>query len=225
MSCRLSSPIMSATPNAYWRTCSMRCNHTRIRLAVMHRILLSSLCLEQTLTSSQSTAWALQETADRSNVCGRSECAETTATITHLHSVHPPTQKDGVMERRNPTDIRGHEKATPSTSHRSKVPCAQHTRTAATRGTGRIQVNTAVLQFSLLRRIGTHTHSEARRTPSAPSECTQQAGAQSPSCHRNGNTKNHRRGPSMLLAGRKANGGMSTARPAEGHSTGNRDTQ
>ncbi|KAF5216115.1 hypothetical protein ECC02_011131 [Trypanosoma cruzi] len=61
MSCRLSSPIMSATPNAYWRTCSMRCNHTRIRLAVMHRILLSSLCLEQTLTSSQSTAWVLQE--------------------------------------------------------------------------------------------------------------------------------------------------------------------
>ncbi|RNC51817.1 hypothetical protein TcCL_ESM11030 [Trypanosoma cruzi] len=57
MSCRLSSTIMSATPNAYWRTCSMRCNHTWIRLAVTHCILLSSLCLDQTLTSSQSTAW------------------------------------------------------------------------------------------------------------------------------------------------------------------------
>ncbi|EKF32193.1 hypothetical protein MOQ_003960 [Trypanosoma cruzi marinkellei] len=42
MSCRLSSPIMSATPNAYWRTCSMHYNHTRIRLAIMHCILLSS---------------------------------------------------------------------------------------------------------------------------------------------------------------------------------------
>ncbi|ESS60815.1 unspecified product [Trypanosoma cruzi Dm28c] len=28
MSCRLSSTIISATPNAYWRTCSMCCNHT-----------------------------------------------------------------------------------------------------------------------------------------------------------------------------------------------------
>ncbi|ESS61734.1 hypothetical protein TCDM_10654 [Trypanosoma cruzi Dm28c] len=43
MSCRLSSTIMSATPNAYWPTCSMRCNHPRIRLAVMHCSLLSSL--------------------------------------------------------------------------------------------------------------------------------------------------------------------------------------
>ncbi|EKF29420.1 hypothetical protein MOQ_006799 [Trypanosoma cruzi marinkellei] len=30
MSCRLSSTIMSATPNTYWRKCSMRCNHARI---------------------------------------------------------------------------------------------------------------------------------------------------------------------------------------------------
>ncbi|RNC51933.1 hypothetical protein TcCL_ESM10904 [Trypanosoma cruzi] len=56
MSCRLSSTIMSATPNAYWRTCSMRCNHTRIRLAVMHCISSTSFGLEQTLTSSPSTA-------------------------------------------------------------------------------------------------------------------------------------------------------------------------
>ncbi|KAF5215426.1 hypothetical protein ECC02_011893 [Trypanosoma cruzi] len=44
MSCRLSSTITSATPNAYWRTCPMRCNHTRIRLAVMHCSLVS-FCL------------------------------------------------------------------------------------------------------------------------------------------------------------------------------------
>ncbi|EKF27968.1 hypothetical protein MOQ_008298, partial [Trypanosoma cruzi marinkellei] len=50
ISCRLSSTIMSATPNAYWRTCSMHCNHSRIRLAVMHcTFLLSYFCLEQTL--------------------------------------------------------------------------------------------------------------------------------------------------------------------------------
>ncbi|RNC36488.1 hypothetical protein TcCL_Unassigned00538 [Trypanosoma cruzi] len=63
-SCRPSSPIMSATPNAYWRTCSMRCNHTPVRLAVMHCISLSSFCLEQTLTPSQSTAWELREATE-----------------------------------------------------------------------------------------------------------------------------------------------------------------
>ncbi|RNC32366.1 hypothetical protein TcCL_Unassigned05027 [Trypanosoma cruzi] len=41
-SCRLSSTIMSATSNTYWRTCSMRCNHTRIRLAVMYCVSWSS---------------------------------------------------------------------------------------------------------------------------------------------------------------------------------------
>ncbi|RNC32814.1 hypothetical protein TcCL_Unassigned04547, partial [Trypanosoma cruzi] len=48
MSCRLSSKIMSATPNAYWRTFAMRCNHTPVRLAVTHCIFLSSLWLEHT---------------------------------------------------------------------------------------------------------------------------------------------------------------------------------
>ncbi|RNF04847.1 hypothetical protein TcG_10901 [Trypanosoma cruzi] len=43
ISCRLSSTIMSATPNTYWRTCSMRRNHPQIRFAVMNCILLSSL--------------------------------------------------------------------------------------------------------------------------------------------------------------------------------------
>ncbi|RNC46981.1 hypothetical protein TcCL_NonESM03107 [Trypanosoma cruzi] len=55
---------MSATPNAYWHTCSMRRNHTPVRLAVMHCILLSSFCLEQTLTFSRSTAWELREAAE-----------------------------------------------------------------------------------------------------------------------------------------------------------------
>ncbi|ESS63448.1 unspecified product [Trypanosoma cruzi Dm28c] len=82
ISCRLSSTIMSATPNAYLRTCSMRRNHPQIRLAVTHCILLSYLCLEHTLTFSRSTAWVLREAADRSSLCGRSKCAETTATLT-----------------------------------------------------------------------------------------------------------------------------------------------
>ncbi|RNC34368.1 hypothetical protein TcCL_Unassigned02842 [Trypanosoma cruzi] len=37
--------------------------------------------------------------------------------------------------------------------------------------------------------LASHTHSEARRTPPAPSEFTQQAGAQSLSCHRKGEHK------------------------------------
>ncbi|RNC35713.1 hypothetical protein TcCL_Unassigned01375 [Trypanosoma cruzi] len=61
ISCRLFSPMMSATPNAYLRTCSMRWNHPRIRLAVMKCISSTSFGLEQTLKSSQSTAWVLRE--------------------------------------------------------------------------------------------------------------------------------------------------------------------
>ncbi|RNC36772.1 hypothetical protein TcCL_Unassigned00242, partial [Trypanosoma cruzi] len=60
VSCRLSSPIMNATPYVCRCTCSMRCNHRPIRLAVMNCILSSSVYLEQTLTSSQSTAWCCE---------------------------------------------------------------------------------------------------------------------------------------------------------------------
>ncbi|RNC33568.1 hypothetical protein TcCL_Unassigned03728, partial [Trypanosoma cruzi] len=133
VSCRLSSPIMNATPNVYSRTCSMRCNHRPIRLAVMNCILSSSVYLEQTLTFSQSTAWVLREAAERRHVCGRSKCGETTATLTPSHistSLHCPTQKGGVMGKRCPphsTCTRAHAEAMPSTSHRKILPCAQHT--------------------------------------------------------------------------------------------------
>ncbi|RNC53034.1 hypothetical protein TcCL_ESM09681 [Trypanosoma cruzi] len=49
--------------------------------------------------------------------------------FTHLHSVHSPAHKDGVMGKRSPSHsacTRAHAIATPSTSHRSKEPCAQH---------------------------------------------------------------------------------------------------
>ncbi|KAF5216038.1 hypothetical protein ECC02_011225 [Trypanosoma cruzi] len=171
MSCRLSSPMMSATPNAYLRTCSMRWNHPRIRLAVMNCILLSSLCLEQTLPSSRSTAWVLREAAEKCHFCGRSRCAETTATLTpsHLRSLHSPTHKGGVMGKRSPPHsacTRAQTKAMPSTSHRKIEPCAQHTHGRNERD-GRIQVHAAVLYFPPHPRIGRTTHSDALHTPSA----------------------------------------------------------
>ncbi|RNF10604.1 hypothetical protein TcG_09471 [Trypanosoma cruzi] len=61
-----------------------------------HCILLSSLCLERTLTSSQSTAWVLREAANRCHFCKRSKCAETTATLTPSHISTLP-HKGGVM--------------------------------------------------------------------------------------------------------------------------------
>ncbi|KAF5219239.1 hypothetical protein ECC02_007745 [Trypanosoma cruzi] len=130
MSCRLSSPMMSATPNAYLRTCSMRWNHPRIRLAVMNCISVSSLCLEPTLPSSRSTAWVLREAAKRSSVCGRRKYAETTATLTHLRSLYSPTNKDGGMGKGSPPHsarTKAYVAATPSTSHCKIEPCAQHT--------------------------------------------------------------------------------------------------
>ncbi|RNE96926.1 hypothetical protein TcG_12807 [Trypanosoma cruzi] len=157
--------------NAYWRTCSMRWNHPRIRLAVMNCILLSSLCLGQTLPSSRSTAWVLREAAERCHFCGRSKCAETTATHapSHLCSLHSPTHKGGVMGKKSPPHnacTTAQTKAMPSMSHRKIEPCAQHTHGRDERD-GRIQVHAAVLYFPPRPRIGRTTHSDARRTPSA----------------------------------------------------------
>ncbi|RNC56391.1 hypothetical protein TcCL_ESM06034 [Trypanosoma cruzi] len=159
---------MSTALNKYWRTCRMRCNHTRISLTVTHCISLS-LWLEQTLPSSQSTASVLQEAAVRCHLCGGPQCAKTTATLIHLHSLHSPAQKDGVMGKRSPPHsacTRTNAIVTPSTSHRSKVPCAQHTHG----GNERDASNSTALRFTSLRHDGlsSHTHSEARRTPSAP---------------------------------------------------------
>ncbi|KAF5216114.1 hypothetical protein ECC02_011150 [Trypanosoma cruzi] len=170
VSCRLSSPIMSATPNAYWRTCCIRRKHPRIRLAVMHCSMFSSLCLEQTHSSPQSTAWELREAAERCQLCGRSRCAETMATLahslTHPHSLHSPTQKNGVMGKGSPP-------------HNARIRNAIHVapqdkamRTAHTRWQqeGRGASNSTALSFTSLfsNGLASHTHNEARRTPSAP---------------------------------------------------------
>ncbi|RNF09217.1 hypothetical protein TcG_09711, partial [Trypanosoma cruzi] len=50
--------------------------------------------------------------------------------LAHLHSLHSPTHKSGVMGKRSPphnTYKTAQAEATPSTSHRKIVPCAQHT--------------------------------------------------------------------------------------------------
>ncbi|RNC41043.1 mucin TcMUC [Trypanosoma cruzi] len=82
---------MSATPNKYWRTCSMRRNHTPIRLAVMRRVL-SSFCLEQTLTSSKSTAWALQEVR-------RNERVDVRVAVLAPQRVQPEQTRRQLVER------------------------------------------------------------------------------------------------------------------------------
>ncbi|RNF02177.1 hypothetical protein TcG_11303 [Trypanosoma cruzi] len=93
ISCRLSSTIMSATLNAYWRTCSMRWNHTvdQVGRHALHLSVLVVLLADPHILSIHGLV--LQEAADRSSVCGRSKCAETTATLTpsdiSTHSTRP----------------------------------------------------------------------------------------------------------------------------------------
>ncbi|ESS62275.1 hypothetical protein TCDM_10066 [Trypanosoma cruzi Dm28c] len=136
LSCRLSSTIMSATPNAYWRTCSMRCYHPRIRLAVMKCISSTPFRLEQTLTSSRSTAWCcewLSRSTMRvkfSNVRGGVGSHPRSAPHTSPRSFHSPTHKVKDMGMRTSplsARTRTHAAATSSTSHRNKEPRAQHT--------------------------------------------------------------------------------------------------
>ncbi|RNC45497.1 hypothetical protein TcCL_NonESM04745 [Trypanosoma cruzi] len=185
---------MSATSNAYWRTCSMRCKHTADQVGrhALHLVVL----LQQTLTSSQSTAWVLREAAEWCHLCGRTKCAETTATLTPSHIsttfTVPHTHKGGVMGKRRPPHsacTRAHAIATPSTSHRKIVPCAQHTHGRNNRD--RDASNSTALSFTSPLPSGlapTLTVRHGAHSP-LPSECTQQAGAQSPSCHRNGEQK------------------------------------
>ncbi|RNF04873.1 hypothetical protein TcG_11154 [Trypanosoma cruzi] len=53
MSCRLSSTIMNATPNAYWRTCSMRWNHTvdQVCRHALHLVVLVVLVVDPHILS------------------------------------------------------------------------------------------------------------------------------------------------------------------------------
>ncbi|RNF01534.1 hypothetical protein TcG_11572 [Trypanosoma cruzi] len=180
---------MSATHNAYWRTCSMRCNHTTDQVGrhALHLVVL--------LVGAETHILSIQGlgAARGCRVVPRvwkTTCAESTATLIHLHSLHSPAHKGGVMGKRNPTHsarTNKHASATPSTSHRSKEPCAQHKHGGNERDASNSTARPFTSPFPDV--LESHTHSVARRTQSAPSECTQQAGAQSPSCHRNGEHK------------------------------------
>ncbi|EKF99882.1 hypothetical protein TCSYLVIO_009192 [Trypanosoma cruzi] len=193
ISCRLSSTKMSATPNAYWRTCS----HA---LEPHGRSGWPSCTASQCPRCAWSTpSHSLDPRLGAARGCRQEQCVWKKQmcgnnghphSLRHLHSLHPPTQKGGAMGKRSPPHsacIKEYAAATPSTSQCNKEPCA-HTQTTATRGARRIQIHGAVLYFSLPRRIGiaSHTHSEARRTPSAPFRVQSAGRVQSPKCHRNG---------------------------------------
>ncbi|RNF06604.1 hypothetical protein TcG_10927 [Trypanosoma cruzi] len=138
----------------------------------MHCSLLS-LWLEQTHTSSQSTARCCKRLTRGFTFEWKTTCAETTATLTPSHistpSIHSPAHKGGVMGKRNPTHsarTRAHAIAMSSASNRSKEPCARHKHG----GNERDASNSTARPFTSPFPGGlvSHTHSEARRTPSAP---------------------------------------------------------
>ncbi|EKF31150.1 hypothetical protein MOQ_005017, partial [Trypanosoma cruzi marinkellei] len=169
-SCRFSSPIMSATPNAYRRTCSMRCNHTRIRLAVMHCILLlSSFCLEQTLPHPiNPRPRNLREAAKRCRLCERRKCAETTATLAPSHVSAPPTlphtravswgkEARRTAHARGHTQQQHHPRRTATYSHAHNT----HTRPHGKRNGAHPSTHRCLLLLSHLRRIGV-PHSQVR---------------------------------------------------------------
>ncbi|RNC36960.1 hypothetical protein TcCL_Unassigned00041 [Trypanosoma cruzi] len=127
------------------------------------------------------------------------------------------------MGKRSPphnTYKRANAIVTPSTSHRSKVPCAQHTHG----GNERDASNSTALRFTspFPGGLSSHTHSEARRTPSAPLQ-VHSAGRRpvTPVPSQWGNTNNRRRGPSVPLAEKKR---KKETRACQKHSQ-QRDTQ
>ncbi|RNC36632.1 hypothetical protein TcCL_Unassigned00390, partial [Trypanosoma cruzi] len=151
--------------------------------------------LEQTLTFSQSTARELREAAEWCHVSEDPNVRkQRPPSLPHKSPLPSLSRTQGRCHGEEKPAAQHMHKAyaerTSSTSHRRIEPCAQHKHGGKERD-GHIQVNTAVLHFSLPRRVGiaSHTHSEARRTQSAPSMCTQQAAAQSPSYRRNGEQK------------------------------------
>ncbi|RNF00756.1 hypothetical protein TcG_11867 [Trypanosoma cruzi] len=157
MSCRLSSTIMSATPNNYWRTCSMRCNHTWIRLAVMHCISLSSLSMRQALTSSQSTAWCCKRLPSSATCVEDANVRKQRPRSLHHTSPIPPLSrtKGRCHGEEKPAAQRIHE----GTCNSNAIHAAPHDsamRTADTRPQRkkRIQIHGAALYFSLPQRIG-----------------------------------------------------------------------
>ncbi|RNC35405.1 hypothetical protein TcCL_Unassigned01715 [Trypanosoma cruzi] len=143
------------------------------------------------------------------------------------------------MGRRSPPHSarkKAHAEATPSTSHCKKVPCAQHTHNRNERKWARpIPRRSPLLPLaptdwnyaSQQVLAGGVPHSQMRHGAHSPlpSKCTQQAGAQSHPCHRNGKHKQSSSSRAIGAYSRKEerNGGMPTAQPAVGN--GKEDTK
>ncbi|RNC43866.1 hypothetical protein TcCL_NonESM06431 [Trypanosoma cruzi] len=193
ISCRLSSPIMSAKPNAYCHTCSMRRNHPPIRLAVMHCISVSSLCLEQTLTPLD----------PRPGCCERLPRGATFVEEANVRKQRPPSLPQTSPLAHTKGRCHGKGKSAAQCLHKSMlssnaIHVALQQRALRTthkrqqrerRGTSKV----TALFFTSHRRDGLALRSTltVRHGAHHPllSVCTQQAGAQSPSCHRNGEQK------------------------------------
>ncbi|RNC40339.1 hypothetical protein TcCL_NonESM10199 [Trypanosoma cruzi] len=171
-----------------------------------HALHLVVLVVGADLPSSQSTTWVLREAAEWFHVCGRSKCKKTTATLTHLRSLHSSARKGGVMGKRNPTHstrTRAHGIATPSTSNRSKEPCAQHTHggnkrdgmyTSTNRSPSLLPSPTDWRPTLTVRHGAHHPLPPCALSRPAPSH---------PRAIAMGSTKNCRSGPSVPLAGKK----------------------
>ncbi|RNC32935.1 hypothetical protein TcCL_Unassigned04414 [Trypanosoma cruzi] len=159
-------------------------------------VLSSSFCPQQIFPILLlATLWVPRNAVKQSHVYRSPQCAgrgwqPPTLTPSHISSPttfpHTKGQRNGEEKpAAQRTQKHRHPRRTARRSH------AHGTPTAAKRGTERIQVHGTVPYFSLPRQIGitphsrpwrvaSHTHSEARRTPSAPSKYTQQAGASHP---------------------------------------------
>ncbi|RNC33922.1 hypothetical protein TcCL_Unassigned03332 [Trypanosoma cruzi] len=114
MSCRLPSPIVSATPNAYRRTRPTRCNHKPIRLAVIKCVSFSSFSKPSHPLSPRSGSHegTLSEAPPlwKTSICVEESAVTHTQFLTSPRSLHSSTHKDGVMgnEVRRTAHARGH---------------------------------------------------------------------------------------------------------------------
>ncbi|ESS55636.1 hypothetical protein TCDM_12879 [Trypanosoma cruzi Dm28c] len=203
MSCRHSAPIMSTTPSKYSRTCSMRCNHPRIRLAVMHCSLLS-LWLEQTHTSSQSTAWCCKRLS-RSTMRVKFPDVRKQRPPSYIsaHSTHPHTRAvpwGRETQRTAHAQINMHQQRHP---RRTATEIHAHsTNTAATNGMHPTQQRGRSLLPSPADWSHTLTVRHGAHNPLPPSALSRPASSH-PRAIAMRNTSNRRRGPSVPLAGKK----------------------
>ncbi|RNC35843.1 hypothetical protein TcCL_Unassigned01241 [Trypanosoma cruzi] len=108
---------------------------------------------------------------------------------------------------------RAHAEAPPATSHRNEGPWAQHTHGRNKRDVTHPSTRRSPLLLASPTdrhhasqqavAVASHTHSEARRTPSAPPSALSRPAPSHPRALAMGNTNNRRRGPSVPLAEKK----------------------